>query len=89
MGNIKLAAAVHKPRPWTVPRPYRESLLSWTGDQPTRVEVLSGNDVTVVVPSTGLVIHDVGVKSFDIDDNVLFAHDPHDVLEDFDAASGW
>ena len=56
------------------------------GDQSTRVEVLSGNDVTVVVPGTGLVIHDVGVKSFDIDDNVLFAHGPHDVLEDFGAA---
>ena len=56
------------------------------GDQSTRVEVFSGNDVTVVVPGTGLVIHDVGVKSFDIDDNVLFAHGPHDVLEDPDAA---
>jgi len=56
------------------------------GDQSTRVEVFSGNDVTVVVPGAGLVIHDVGVKSFDIDDNVLFAHGPHDVLEDFDAA---
>ena len=56
------------------------------GDQSTRVEVFSGNDVTVVVPGTGLVIHDVGVKSFDIDDNVLFAHGPHEVLEDFDAA---
>ena len=56
------------------------------GDQSTRVEVFSGNDVTVVVPGTGLVIHDVGVKSFDIDDNVLFAHGPHDLLEDPDAA---
>src|SRR5262249_47781916 len=56
------------------------------GDQSTRVEVFSGNDVTVVVPGTGLVIHDVGVKSFDIDGNALFAHGQHDVLEDADAA---
>jgi hypothetical protein len=56
------------------------------GDQSTRVEVLSGNDVTVVVPGTGLALHDVGVKSFDIDDNVLFAHGPHPLLEDADAA---
>jgi hypothetical protein len=56
------------------------------GDLSTRVEVLSGNDVTVVVPGTGLVLHDVAVKSFDIDGNVLFAHGPHDLLEDFDGA---
>jgi len=58
------------------------------GDQATRVVVQSGADVTVVVPGTGLVMHDVGVKSFDIDDNVLFAHGPHEVLDDFDAAFG-
>jgi hypothetical protein len=58
------------------------------GDQATRVEVQSGNDVTVVIPRTGLVMHDVGVKSFDINDNVLLAHGQHDVLDDFDAAFG-
>lgn len=56
------------------------------GDASTRVEVFSGNDVTVVVPGTGLVMHDVGVKSFDIEGNVLFAHGQHEVLDDFDAA---
>ena len=56
------------------------------GDLSTRVEVFSGSDVSVVVPGTGLVLHDVGVKSFDIDDNVLFAHGPHELLEDFDGA---
>jgi hypothetical protein len=56
------------------------------GDLSTRVEILSGSDVTVVVPGTGLVMHDVGVKSFDIEGNVLSAHGPHEVLEDFDAA---
>jgi hypothetical protein len=56
------------------------------GDASTRVEVFSGNDITVVVHGTGLVMHDVGVKSFDIEDNVLFAHGPHEVLDDFEAA---
>jgi hypothetical protein len=56
------------------------------GDVSTRVEIFSGNDVTVVLPGMGLVMHDVGVKSFDIEDNVLFAHGPHEVLDDFDAA---
>jgi hypothetical protein len=31
-------------------------------------------------------MHDVGVKSFDIEGNVLFAHGQHEVLDDFDAA---
>jgi hypothetical protein len=56
------------------------------GDASTRVEIFSGNDVTVVLPGTGLVMHDVGVKSFDIEENVLFAHGPHEVLDDFEAA---
>lgn len=56
------------------------------GDASTRVEVLSGNDITVVVPGTGLVIHDVGVKAFDIEGNLLFAHGQHAALElGFDA----
>ena len=55
------------------------------GDVSTRVEVVSGNDITVVVPGTGLVMHDVGVKAFDIEGNLLFAHGQHEAL-DFDAA---
>ena len=56
------------------------------GDLATRVVIQSGNDVTVVMPGAGLVLHDVGVKAFDIDGNVLFAHGQHPVVEDFDAA---
>jgi hypothetical protein len=56
------------------------------GDLSTRVVVQSGSDITVVVPGSGLVMHDVGVKSFDIDDNVLFAHGQHPLLDDVDAA---
>jgi hypothetical protein len=55
------------------------------GDASTRVEVLSGNDITVVVPGTGLVIHDLGVKAVDIEGNLLFAHGQHQAL-DFEAA---
>ena len=55
------------------------------GDASTRVEVLSGNDITVVVPGTGLVLHDVGVKACDIEGNLLFAHGQHQAL-DFEAA---
>lgn len=56
------------------------------GDLSTRVVVQSGSDATVVIPGTGLVIHDVGVKAFDIDENVVFAHGQHEVLDDFDGA---
>lgn len=56
------------------------------GDLSTRFEILSGIDVTVLTAGAGLVMHDVGVKSFDIDDNALLAHGQHEVLEDFDAA---
>jgi hypothetical protein len=55
------------------------------GDASTRVEFFSGFDVTVVLPGAGLVMHDVGVKSIDIEGNVLFAHGQHE-LDDFDAA---
>ena len=69
-----------------IPSTTRAVRLWRPGDASTRVEVVSGNDVTVVVPGTGLVIHDVGVKSFDIEDNLLFAHGQHQVPEDFEAA---
>jgi hypothetical protein len=56
------------------------------GDASTRVELFSGNDVTVLLPGTGLVMHDVGVKAFDIEGNLLFAHGQHEVVDDFEAA---
>ena len=56
------------------------------GDLSTRVVVQSGSDVTVMIPGAGLVVHDVGVKAFDIDDNVLFACGAHELLDDLDAA---
>ena len=56
------------------------------GDLSTRTDTYRGADAIVTVPGAGLVLHDVGIKSFDIDDNVLFMHGPHPIVEDFEAA---
>jgi hypothetical protein len=56
------------------------------GDLSSRTDTYTGIDVTVTGAGVGLVIHDVGIKSFDIDDNVLLARGPHPILEDFDGA---
>ena len=56
------------------------------GDLSSRTDRYTGLDVRVTGPGVGLVVHDVGVKIFDIDDNLLFAHGPHPVVEDFEAA---
>lgn len=56
------------------------------GDLSSRTDTYTGLDVRVTGPGVGLVLHDVGVKTFDIDDNVLAAHGPHPVVEDFEAA---
>ena len=41
------------------------------GDLSTRTDRYTGLDVKFTGPGVGLVVHDVGVKTFDIDDNVL------------------
>jgi hypothetical protein len=56
------------------------------GDLATRTERYAGIDVHVTAPGLGVILHDTGVKTFDIDDNVILAHGPHPLLEDFDAA---
>jgi hypothetical protein len=56
------------------------------GDLSSRTERLTGIDVTVTGAGVGLVIHEVGVKSFDIDGNVLLVHGPHPILDDFEGA---
>jgi len=61
-------------------------LYGTPGDLSTRVTIQSGLDIAVVIPGRGLVMHDVGTKSFDIEGNVLSAHGPHELLDDFDAA---
>ena len=54
------------------------------GDLSTRTDRFTGIDVTVTGAGVGLVIHDVGIKAFDIEDNVLLAHGPHPLLDDFE-----
>jgi hypothetical protein len=56
------------------------------GDLSSRTDRYTGLDVRITGPGVGLVVHDVGVKTFDIDDNVLFMHGPHPVVGDFDVA---
>ena len=56
------------------------------GDLSTRTDRYTGLDVKLTGPGVGLIVHDVGVKTFDIDDNVLFMHGPHPVVADFDTA---
>jgi hypothetical protein len=56
------------------------------GDLATRTDRYTGIDVIVTGPGVGLVLHDVGVKTFDIDDDVLSAHGPHPVVVDADGA---
>lgn len=53
------------------------------GDLSTRTDTYLGFDTRATAPGVGLIFHDVGIKSFDIDDNVLLAHGPHPLLEDF------
>lgn len=54
------------------------------GELASRTDRYTGLDVLVTGPGVGLVLHDVGIKTFDIDDNVLLAHGPHPILEDFE-----
>jgi hypothetical protein len=56
------------------------------GDVSTRTETFKGTDVTIVGPKVGLVLHDNGLKTYDIDDNLIVARGPHPVALDFEAA---
>jgi len=56
------------------------------GDQSTRTSILHGMDTSVTVPGHGLLLHQVGVISYDIDDNLLFARGVHPIVDDADAA---
>ncbi|MFL5650165.1 MAG: hypothetical protein ACJ777_02710 [Chloroflexota bacterium] len=56
------------------------------GDGSTRTARWTGIDLKVVGRGVGLVLHDVGVKTFDIDGEVIFRHGPHPVVDDFDGA---
>ena len=56
------------------------------GDLSSRTETFTGVDVHNTAPGVGLIVHEVGLKTFDIDGNVLVAHGPHPLLEDFEGS---
>jgi hypothetical protein len=60
-------------------------LYAVPGELSSRTVIQSGIDVTVTMPGNGLVMHDVGVKAFDIEDNLLWAHGQHDLFPSFEA----
>ena len=67
---------------------------SWTdfyeyhvpGDLSSRTVTRRGVDVILTIPGQGMVVLDAGIRSWDIDDNILFAHGPHNLVEDIDGA---
>lgn len=68
---------------------------SWTdyyeyripGDLSSRIVTRHGVDVIFTVPGHGMVVLDAGIWAFDVEGNVLFAHGPHDLLDDFEGAA--
>ena len=56
------------------------------GDLSSRVVTRRGVDVILTIPGQGMVVLDAGIKSWDIEDNILFAHGPHDLIEDIEGA---
>lgn len=56
------------------------------GDLASRTSILHGADMSVVVPGHGLILHQVGVLSYDFQDNLLFARGVHPIADDPDAA---
>jgi hypothetical protein len=56
------------------------------GDLSTRTSRITGWDTRITAPGVGLILHDVGVKTYDIEDTLLFAKGPHPVADDFESA---
>ena len=69
---------------------------SWTdfyeygvpGDLSSRVVTRRGVELVLTIPGQGMVVLDAGIKSWDIEGNILFARGPHDLVEDIDGAIG-
>lgn len=67
---------------------------SWTdfydyhvpGDLSSRTVTRRGVELIVTIPGEGMVVLDAGIKAWNIDDDLLFAHGPHDLLDDIDGA---
>jgi hypothetical protein len=67
---------------------------SWTdlydyqvpGDLASRTVTRRGVELILTIPGEGNLVLDAGIKAWDIDDNLLFARGPHDLLDDIDGA---
>lgn len=56
------------------------------GDLSSRTSILHGMDTSVTIPGHGMLLHQVGVISYDINDNLLFARGVHPIVDDEEAA---
>jgi hypothetical protein len=56
------------------------------GELASRTVTRRGVDVLLTVPGRGAVVLDAGIKSWDFEDNILFAHGPHPLIEDIEGA---
>lgn len=58
------------------------------GDLSSRIVTRRGADVLVTIPGQGVVLSalDVGIKSWDIEDTILFERGPHALVEDIEGA---
>lgn len=57
------------------------------GDLSSRITTRRGVDLVFTVPGHGIVVLDAGIKSWDIEDNILSARGPHDLVEDLEGAA--
>jgi hypothetical protein len=56
------------------------------GDLSSRTSILHGMDASFIIPGHGMLLHQVGVISYDIDDNLLFARGVHPIVDDAEGA---
>jgi hypothetical protein len=52
------------------------------GDLSSRIVTRRGVDVLLTIPGQGLVVLDAGIKSWDIDETILFERGPHALIDD-------
>jgi hypothetical protein len=56
------------------------------GDLASRILTRRGVDTILTIPGHGMVVLDAGIKSWDIDDTILFERGPHAFVEDIEGA---
>jgi len=56
------------------------------GDLSSRIVTRRGVDVILTIPGQGRVVLDAGIKSWDINETILFERGPHALVEDIEGA---